>query len=241
MTDTRRTAASGAPPPAVAARRWRPARGPAPGLPGALRRRTAWAAGLLAAVLLCGSLAVQPFVVVSGSMENTLRTGDRVLVNKLAYRFGDVPARGDVVVFDGTGTFTAEGPRPGALTRMLRTTAAAAGLAEPPGNDYVKRVIGTGGDRVTCCDPRGRIEVNGEPLTERYLRPGDQASSVPFDVVVPDGRLWVMGDHRSGSSDSRDHLGRPGGGTVPVERVIGRVDAVGWPPTRWTAVHGGHG
>ncbi|WP_335981559.1 MULTISPECIES: signal peptidase I [Streptomycetaceae] len=165
-----------------------------------------------AALLLVSHFVVEPFEVPSSSMENTLRVGDRVLVNKLAYRFGGTPRRGDVIVFDGKDSFT--------------TTA---------GTDYVKRVIGVGGDRVTCCDAQGRMTVNGRALDETgYLRPGNAPSRDPFDIVVPAGRLWVMGDHRADSADSRDHLGDPGGGTVPVGKVIGRAEWIAWPPGHWT-------
>ncbi|WP_406384293.1 signal peptidase I [Streptomyces sp. NBC_01618] len=180
-------------------------------------------------VLLVSALVVQPFLIPSGSMEPTLRVGDRVLVNKLAYRFGSVPQRGDVVVFDGTGSFVQEPPRENPVTGLLHGAAASMGLAEPAETDYVKRVVGVGGDRVVCCDKRGRIEVNGSPIGEDYLYPGDAPSRVRFDIVVPDGTLWMMGDHRSNSRDSRDHLGEPGGGMVPVDMVIGRVDWIGWP------------
>ncbi|MEU6219084.1 signal peptidase I [Streptomyces sp. NPDC047022] len=155
-------------------------------------------------VLALGTFAVQPFDIPSSSMERGLRVGDRVLVNKLAYRFGSEPQRGDVVVFDGTGYF---------------------------GNaDYVKRVVGVGGDHVVCCDKVGRLEVNGRPVDESsFLYPGNSPSDVPFDAVVPKGTLFVLGDHRADSSDSRDHLGSPGGGMVPVGAVIGRADWVVWP------------
>ncbi|QTE01184.1 signal peptidase I [Streptomyces cyanogenus] len=160
-------------------------------------------------LLLLNAFVVQPFEIPSGSMERGLRIGDRVLVNKVAYRFGAQPRRGDVIVFDGTGYF---------------------GDA-----DYIKRVVGVGGDHVVCCDRNGRIEVNGRPVDETaFLYPGDGASGVPFDVVVPSGRLFVLGDHRSDSSDSRDHLGSPGGGMVPVGDVIGRADWIVWPYRHWT-------
>jgi signal peptidase I len=179
-------------------------------------------------LLLLNTFVVQPFEIPSGSMERGLRIGDRVLVNKLAYRFGAEPRRGDVVVFDGTGYF---------------------------GNaDYVKRVVGVGGDRVVCCDTEGRLRVNGRSVDESaFLYPGDSASAVPFDVVVPDGSLFVLGDHRSASSDSRDHLGSPGGGMIPVTGVIGRADWIAWPfgrvgrldrpgaYARVPAADGGHG
>ncbi|MEU9208452.1 signal peptidase I [Streptomyces sp. NPDC048415] len=160
-------------------------------------------------LLLVSTFVVQPFNIPSGSMESRLRIGDRVLVNKLAYRFGAEPQRGDVVVFDGTGYF---------------------------GNaDYVKRVVGVGGDHVVCCDKQGRLEVNGRSVDEStFLYPGDSPSDVPFDVIVPDGTLFLLGDHRSRSSDSRDHLGSPGGGMVPVGDVIGRADWIAWPADHWT-------
>ena len=160
-------------------------------------------------LLLLNAFVVQPFQIPSGSMENGLRIGDRVLVNKLAYRFGADPRRGDVVVFDGTGYF---------------------GDA-----DYIKRVVGVGGDHVVCCDKEGRIEVNGRSVDEStFLFPGDSPSTVPFKVVVPRGTLFVLGDHRSDSSDSRDHLGSPGGGMIPVSDVIGRADWIVWPTAHWT-------
>lgn len=173
-------------------------------------------------------------------MENTLQVGDRVLVSKLAYRLGGEVRRGDVVVFDGGGSFVAPGSEPGMLLRPLRTAAAALGLARASETDYVKRVIGIGGDHVRCCDSKGRIEVNGEPQPEPYLHPGDRPSGVRFDIEVPERRLWVMGDHRSASADSREYLGAPGGGTVPEDKVIGRVDWIGWPVDRWSAVRSAH-
>ncbi|GAA3042956.1 hypothetical protein GCM10020000_22590 [Streptomyces olivoverticillatus] len=177
-----------------------------------------------------------------------------MLVNKLAYDFGREPRRGDVVVFDGTDSFVHDAPAENPLTALVRKGASAVGLMRPAETDYVKRVVGIGGDRVTCCDKRGRLAVNGVPVIEDYLHPGDEPSQVPFDIVVPEGKLWVMGDHRSDSRDSRDHLGEPGGGTVPVDRVIGRADWIGWPLRRMTSLdrpdafahvpgpgHGAHG
>lgn len=187
-------------------------------------------------VLLLSHFVLQPFLIPSSSMEPTLQVGDRILVNKLAYRFSDQPRRGDVVVFDGTGSFVRQPPEENPVTGLLHGAAAALGLAEPADTDFVKRVVGVGGDRVVCCDENGRLTVNGVPVEEWYVQLGDAPSKVPFDIVVPPGTLWVMGDHRSQSSDSRDHLGQPGGGMVPVERVIGRADWIGWPFGRWSGV-----
>ncbi|MFI8950903.1 signal peptidase I [Streptomyces sp. NPDC053750] len=160
-------------------------------------------------LLLLSTFVLQPFQIPSGSMERGLRIGDRVLVNKLAYRFDGRPQRGDIVVFDGTGLFGH--------------------------GDYIKRVVGVGGDHVMCCDKDGRVQVNGQSVDESaFLYPGDRPSTVSFDVVVPDGTLFVLGDHRGDSSDSRDHLGSPGGGMVPVDEVIGRADWIVWPAAHAT-------
>ncbi|MFI0736543.1 signal peptidase I [Streptomyces sp. NPDC021100] len=202
---------------------------------GPLRRAGVLLVCCLGLVMLVSAYVVQPFVIPSASMENTLRPGDRVLVNKLAYRFGDEPRRGDVIVFDGLGSFVQEEPAENAVTKAVRKVASSVGLMQPAPTDYVKRVVGVGGDRVVC-DHRGRLSVNGRVITENYLFPGDTASRVPFQVVVPEGRLFVLGDHRSASRDSRDHLGEPGGGMVPVDRVIGRAEWIGWPLGRWTAL-----
>jgi len=142
---------------------------------------------------------VEPYAVTSGSMAPTLQVGDRLLV----WRLGGVE-RGDVVVFHGSANW-GEG-----------------------GRDYVKRVIGVGGDEVRCCTAEGRIVRNGVEVDEPYLAGGGQGSTT-YDVVVPEGRLWVLGDDRTESADSRAFLGRPGGGMVPVEDVVGKVRLRYWP------------
>ena|SRR2546421_6766605 len=200
------------------------------------------AVACLAVLCLVNALLAQPFVIPSGSMENTLKIGDRVLVDKLAYRFGNQPQRGDVIVFEGTGSFLQDAPPENPVDRSIGVVGRLVGLAPPDQTDFIKRVVGVGGDRVTCCDKQGRITVNGRPVGERrYLYPGDAPSQVRFDVMVPQGKLWVMGDHRSDSSDSRDHLGDPGGGTVPVDAVIGRADWIIWPFGRAGSLGGAHG
>jgi signal peptidase I len=183
-------------------------------------------------VLIITTFIVKPFSIPSGSMENTLLVGDRVLVNRMVYLLRDVQ-RGDVIVFDGTDSFVPAGDKPqrnpisGALTWVGQSL----GLIQPDSTDFIKRVIGVAGDRVVCCDVEGRITINGVALDESYLYPGDVPSYDDFDVVVPAGKLWVMGDHRSNSADSRSHMGDPGGGFVPTSKVIGRAMVVLWPPS----------
>ena len=189
-------------------------------------------------VALVRALLVQSFVVPSGSMEPTVHIGDRILVSRLAYQFGGVH-RGDVVVFDGTGIFAPPSRPAGGLLAKAGADIAAVFSMPVGAQDYVKRVIGLPGERVACCDGEGRITVDDRPLVEPYLPAGEPASTVRFDVTVPPGRLWVMGDHRSVSADSRAHLGDPGGGTVPEDRVVGRVIGVYWPFPRAGRVSGG--
>lgn len=181
---------------------------------------------------LVKTLLVQAFYIPSGSMQNTLEIGDRVLVNKVVFHLRPIE-RGDVVVFNGVDSFTPEvtiaeptDPAGKVVDWFGRTF----GFAPPSERDFVKRVIGVPGDHVVCCDATGHVTVNGVALDESsYLYPGNVPSEDKFDVVVPDGKLWVMGDHRAASSDSRAHLGDPGGGFVPTDRVIGRAFAVIWP------------
>lgn len=187
----------------------------------------------LGVVLLVTTFLVKPFSIPSGSMENTLQVGDRVLVNRAVFKIRDIE-RGDVVVFDGSGSFVPPqvAPDRDPITSALVWVGQSFGLVAPDSTDFIKRVIGTSGDRVTCCDAQGYLTVNGTPLVEDYLFPGDAPSLQPFDVEVPDGMLWVMGDHRSASADSRSHMGDPGGGFVPEPSVVGRAMTVVWPVSR---------
>ena len=204
------------------------------------RKRSFWrefpilvAVALLLAVVI-KTYALQAFFIPSGSMENTLEVNDRVLVNKLVYHFRGIH-RGDIVVFNGDGSwYPGTVPTAGnVFSNFWDNLTGMFGFGHP-GVILVKRVIGLPGDHVACCDAQGRVTVNGVPLSESsYLFPGDAPSLTRFNITVPTGQLWVMGDHRSVSEDSRDHLGDPGGGTIPESAVIGRAFIIIWPPSRW--------
>jgi signal peptidase I len=203
----------------------------------------AWAAlreTLLVVVLALGLATlirvflVQAFLIPSSSMEDTLLVGDRVLVSKPSVRFGEV-SRGDVVVFTDPGGWLGPlGPGPGGVRGMLRDAFEFVGVLPSDAEGHlIKRVIGVGGDRVRCCDAEGRLLVNGSPVDESAtLKPGVKPSRDEFAVTVPAGELWVMGDNRPNSGDSRIH------GTVPTSSVVGRAFVIVWPPSSWGAVAG---
>ena len=189
----------------------------------------------LALTILLKAFVVQVFSIPSGSMENTLQIGDRVLVNKLVYRFRGID-RGDIIVFSGQGSWGPDAPPPpgNPLVRFWDGAKNLVGISAP-GTDYIKRVIGLPGDHVACCDAHGRVTVNGIALNEQsYIYPGNVPSQVPFNVTVPAGRLWVMGDNRADSDDSRYRQDDPGEGTVPESAVVGRAFVIIWPPSRIT-------
>ena len=173
------------------------------------------------------------FYIPSNSMQPLLEPGDRVLVSRMAYASEDIRP-GDVVVFDGRGSLAPLHSGRPALADAAVTVGRWLGLA---GSDtvYVKRVIGVAGDRVSCCTDGG-ITVNGTPVEEPYVYKGDAASDHAFDVTVPQGRLWLMGDHRSQSADSRSLLGAPGGGLISTDRVIGEARWILWPLERSTSI-----
>ncbi|MGW3077370.1 signal peptidase I [Kitasatospora sp. NPDC001132] len=191
----------------------------------------------LLVALVMKTFLVQVFVIPSGSMEQTILIGDRVLVDKLTPWFGSEPQRGDIVVFKDPGGWlehdrkpSEDGPVLGAGKRVLTFVGL---LPSDDEQDLIKRVIGVGGDTVECCDAQGRLTVNGRPVEEPYLAPGNPPSRQTFRIQVPEGRLWVMGDHRDVSADSRFHMGNPGQGTIPLSGVVGRAFVVAWPLDRF--------
>jgi len=187
--------------------------------------------------LLVKAFVVQVYRIPSPSMQNTLMVGDRVLVNKLVYHFRSVD-RGDIIVFSGQDSWGPDAPPPASNPVVRIFDDALSGIGLHSGQTYyIKRVIGLPGDHVACCDAQGRVTVNGVPLDETsYLAPGAQPSSSPFNVVVPAGRLWVMGDNRDDSADSRSHQMErfPGQGTIPENEVVGRAFLVIWPVSQFT-------
>jgi signal peptidase I len=192
----------------------------------------------LVLALIIKTYAFQAYFIPSGSMENTLEIGDKVLVNKIVYHLRSIHP-GDIVVFNGQGSWN-PGPAPKTPNPFDRLYHAVIGLfgAAPGQTDYIKRVIGVPGDHVICCNAKGQITVNGIALSEKsYLYPGNVPSQTPFNIIVPSGRLWVMGDHRAVSDDSRDHMGYPGGGTIPENMVVGRAFWIVWPPSRWRVLN----
>jgi signal peptidase I len=182
-----------------------------------------------ALTLVVKGFVAQVYQIPTGSMENTLQVGDRILVNKLTYHFRGI-ARGDIIVFSGQGTWGPDAPPPSSdpVVRILDDVLSGVGLRSTQ-TYYIKRVIGLPGDRVACCTD-GKVTVNGVELNEgSYLYPGN-APSFPFkSVTVPPGHLWVMGDHRGDSDDSRYHLFDAGGGAIPENEVVGRAFFIIWP------------
>jgi signal peptidase I len=186
--------------------------------------------------LLIKTFLVQAFFIPSQSMENTLLVGDRVLVSKLTPGPFDLD-RGDIVVFKDPGGWLPLEPavEEGPFKTGVRDLFTFVGLLpSDSGEHLIKRVIGVGGDTVECCDAQGRLMVNGQAIDEtQYLHPGVEPSAESFKVTVPEGRLWVMGDNRNNSRDSRANRGEGKDGTIPVDNVVGRAFVLVWPADRF--------
>lgn len=208
-------------------------RGRAHGVLGAVREVALVLIIAMGLSLIIKTFFVQAFFIPSQSMENTLLVGDRVLVNKLSP--GPLSLRrGDIVVFKDPGGWLAapekadDGPVQGAVRDVLTFVGL---LPSDSGEHLIKRVLGLPGDTVAL-GKDGRLTVNGVPINEPYLYPGDEPSMEHFTVTVPKGRIWVMGDHRSVSQDSRFHRDL-NDGTVPIKNVVGEAFVIVWPVGRW--------
>ena len=186
----------------------------------------------LAVSLVIKTFLVQFFYIPSGSMENTLQVNDRVAVNKIPFLSKSIE-RGDVVVFrDPANWLPAPLEESGGnkVVVKVREALVFVGVLPNPAKQYlVKRVVGVGGDKVICCDKDGLLTINGEKTVEPYIFAGNKASDLDFNVTVPKGKVWVMGDHRGASADSRYHQDDVNNGMVPVSRISGRVFAIIWP------------
>jgi signal peptidase I len=185
----------------------------------------------LAVSLLIKTLIVQFFFIPSGSMENTLQVQDRVAVNKIPFIAKNIN-RGDVVVFRDPSNWLPE-PYVGNENKIVAKVKEAlvlVGVLPNPAKQYlVKRVIGVAGDEVICCTKSGKLTVNGKVADEPYIFAGNKPSEMKFNVTVPEGKIWVMGDHRSASADSRYHQDDVNNGFVPVSKITGRAYAIIWP------------
>lgn len=189
---------------------------------------------------LVKTFVVRSFFIPSGSMMNTLQIDDRILVDELTPRFTGYE-RGDIIVFRDPGGWLGNMPEPpakGPVGDALDWVGSLIGLSAPDSNDHlIKRVIGLPGDTIVCCNPLGQITVNGVPINESsYLRldPGKTTPAMrEYEVVVPEGMLWVLGDNRDHSADSRYNMDKPGGGFVPISDVVGRAFMRTWPFDRF--------
>lgn len=197
---------------------------------------------VLVAVLvsfLVKTFLVRSFYIPSGSMENTLMVNDRIFVDEITPRFGSYE-RGDIVVFRDPGGWLPPSNQPerAPIIEALDWFLSLVGLSAPDSDDHlVKRIIGIPGDHVVCCNALGQITVNGIPIDETgYIKvpTGEAAASGdPFDVIVPEGSLWVLGDNRYRSKDSRYNTDQPGKGFVPLDNVVGRAFVITWPLDRF--------
>lgn len=179
------------------------------------------------------------FFIPSASMENTLMIDDRIIVNQLVPDLFPLQ-NGDIVVFSDPGGWLPprSAPDPDILTSTLDLLSTVVGLGGADSEDHlVKRIIGLPGDRVVCCTADGKLEVNGNAVDEPYVHTnveGDAASGMEFDITVPENSLWVMGDNRYDSADSRYNQDKPGNGFVPIDKVVGRAVVISWPVNHWT-------
>lgn len=180
---------------------------------------------------LVKTFVAQPYSIPSASMENTLLPGDRIIVSKFTPQHSPLH-RGDVIVFTRPKSWGPNpAPKPGAVHKAIKDSLVFIGVLPGGGEHLVKRLIGLPGDHVKCCTTKGLLTVNGQPIHEPYIKPGDKPSKLTFNVTVPKGKVWVMGDNRGNSADSRVH-GNGRTGSVPMEDISGQVVAIAWPLDR---------
>jgi signal peptidase I len=192
--------------------------------------------------ILVKTFFIHFFFIPSGSMENTLKIGDRIAVNKLANFFTDIK-RGEVVVFKDPANWLGQAPGETGSKPVvaIKNALVTVGILPDPAKQYlIKRVIGVGGDNVICCDAKGRISVNGTAINEPYIFSGNKPSDSTFNITVPKGFIWVMGDHRGASADSRFHTDDIHKGMVPLPDVVGRAFVTVWPLKHVTFLSVGH-
>jgi signal peptidase I len=192
--------------------------------------------------ILVKTFLIHFFFIPSGSMENTLKIGDRIAVNKLANFFTDIK-RGEVVVFKDPANWLGQAPGETGSKPVvaIKNALVTVGILPDPAKQYlIKRVIGVGGDNVICCDAKGRISVNGTAINEPYIFSGNKPSDSTFNITVPKGFIWVMGDHRGASADSRFHTDDIHKGMVPLPDVVGRAFVTVWPLKHVTFLSVGH-
>jgi signal peptidase I len=197
---------------------------------GALRELPILLVSALILSMVVKTFFVQFFYIPSGSMENTLLVNDRVGVNKFGAIFSEIK-RGEVVVFrDPADWLSTPVSDEVGIRKFAKDALVFVGVIPDPSKQYlIKRVIGVGGDRVVCCNAKDQLEVNGVAINEPYVYPGDKPAENKFDVTVPQDFIWVMGDHRGASADSRYHTDDPNKGMVPLDKVTGRALFVIWP------------
>jgi signal peptidase I len=185
--------------------------------------------------LLVKTFLIRSFFIPSGSMLNTLQIQDRIIVNELVPNVVPIE-RGDVVVFKDPGNWlgVVQKPEQNFFEATGEWFMSAFGFAAPDSSQHlVKRVIGIAGDHVVCCSPSGKLMINGVEITEPYIADGADPSTVDFDVVVPKDSIWVMGDNRGNSEDSRYHQELPSKGFVATKYIVGRAFVVSWPTAHW--------
>ena len=192
--------------------------------------------------ILVKTFLIHFFFIPSGSMENTLKIGDRIAVNKLANFFTDIK-RGEVVVFKDPANWLGQAPGETGSKPVvaIKNALVTVGILPDPAKQYlIKRVVGVGGDKVICCDAKGRLSVNGTAINEPYIFSGNKPSDSTFNITVPKGFIWVMGDHRGASADSRFHTDDIHKGMVPLPDVVGRAFVTVWPLKHVTFLSVGH-